>query len=243
MVTRVEPSGPGGSFPGRHHMTWPARLTARTVLLGCGVAATAWWVAMDVVGSLRYPGYSYADQTISELSAEGAPTRTFMIWSGLPYATLMVAFGAGVWKVAGQRRAGRVTGALLATEAVFGVVGGLLFPMASREVIAAGGESLRNSLHAPYGVGMPILFMAAMIAGSRLFGARFRVFTYTAIAVLLVFGLLTALQSDEVAANEPTPWVGIEERANAYTAMLWITVLAIGLLRAGKASPRLAPPR
>ncbi len=41
------------------------------VLLGCGVVASAWWVAMDVVGSLRYPGYSYVDYTISELSAEG----------------------------------------------------------------------------------------------------------------------------------------------------------------------------
>src|SRR5512133_3960079 len=50
----------------------------RRVLLGCGIVAPAWWVIMDVVGSLRYPGYSYIDQTISELSAEGAPTRAFM---------------------------------------------------------------------------------------------------------------------------------------------------------------------
>src|SRR5690242_7671015 len=34
----------------------------RQVLLGCGVVAPVWWVAMDVVGSLRYEGYSYIDQ-------------------------------------------------------------------------------------------------------------------------------------------------------------------------------------
>jgi hypothetical protein len=35
------------------------------ILLGCGIVASVWWVGMDVVGSLRYPGYSYVDQTIS----------------------------------------------------------------------------------------------------------------------------------------------------------------------------------
>jgi hypothetical protein len=34
----------------------------RQVLLGCGIVAPAWWVAIDVVGSLRYPGYSYIDK-------------------------------------------------------------------------------------------------------------------------------------------------------------------------------------
>jgi hypothetical protein len=77
-------------------------------LLGCGIVAPAWWVAMDVVGSLRYPGYSYVDQTISELSAEGAPTRIFMtVFSGIPYTILLIAFGVGIWRVAGESRAGR----------------------------------------------------------------------------------------------------------------------------------------
>jgi len=35
-----------------------------------------------------------------------------------------------------------------------------------------------------------------------------------------------------MAANEPTPWMGIEERTNIYATMLWAAVLAIGLLRA-----------
>jgi hypothetical protein len=78
----------------------------RQVLLGCGVVAPVWWVAMDVVGSLRYEGYSYIDQTISELSAEGAPTRIFMtVLSGIPYAVLLIAFGMGIWITADGRRA------------------------------------------------------------------------------------------------------------------------------------------
>jgi hypothetical protein len=236
MVTLLDRLKVRASPPEDRRLARFQSLTLRHVLLASGVAAPAWWVAMDIVGSFRYPGYSYVDQTISELSAEGALNRTFMILSGVPYPALMVAFGAGVWMAAGSRRAGRVTGALLATEAVFGYVGGLLFPMATREVIAAGGETLRNSLHAPYGMGMPVLFVSAMIAGWRLFGTRFRSFSHATIAVMIVFGILTVLQADELAANEPTPWLGIEERVNAYAAMLWIAVLAIALLREQRAN-------
>jgi hypothetical protein len=28
----------------------------RQIVLGCGMVAPAWWVAMAIVGSLRYPG-------------------------------------------------------------------------------------------------------------------------------------------------------------------------------------------
>ena len=205
----------------------------RQVLLGCGIVAPAWWVAMDVVGSLRYAGYSYVDQTISELSAEGAPTRIFMtVLSLIPYVVLMIAFGLGVWRAAGGRRAGRVTGALLVGAAVWGGVGGLAFPMATREVIAAGQDTLRNQMHAWYGIGMPVLAALAIGFGSRLLGKQFRYFSYATILAMLVFGLLMGLQTSAMTANQPTPWMGIEERITAYAEMLWFMVLAIGLLRA-----------
>jgi hypothetical protein len=209
-------------------------------LLGCGIVAPAWWVAMDVVGSLRYPGYSYVDQTISELSAEGGPTRTFMtVLSLIPYVVLMIAFGLGVWRAAGGRRAGRVTGALLVGAAVWGGVGGLAFPMATREVIAAGQETLRNQMHAWYGIGMPLLAALAIGFGSRLLGKRFRSFSYATILAMLVFGLLMGLQTSAMTANQPTPWMGVEERITAYAEMLWFVMLAVGLLRAqGIIAPR-----
>lgn len=206
---------------------------ARVLLLACGIAAPVWWIAMDVAGSLRYPGYSYADQTISELSAVGAPTATFMlVASGIPYALLMVAFGAGVWIAAGASRTGRITGALLAIEAMFGLIGGLAFPMATREVIAAGQETLRNELHAPYGLGMPILFVLVVLFGSRLLGGRFRLYSYATIVVTFAFGAMTALQTDQLRADQPTPWLGVVERVTAYLPLIWVAVLAACLLRA-----------
>lgn len=204
----------------------------RKILFGCGIVAPMWWVAADVIGSLRYPGYSSIDQTISELSAQGAPTRAFMtVVSGIPYVVLMSAFGVGIWMAVGKRRAGRLTAALVIGETLWGFVGGLAFPMATREAIAAGQETLRNEMHAWYGIGMPVLFVAAAAFGSRLFGKRFRLYSIGTIVVLLVFGLLTGLQAGAVRANEATPWLGVIERTNAYAAMLWITVLAGSLLR------------
>lgn len=217
----------------------------RKLLLLCGIAAAVWWVAMDIVGSLRYPGYSYADQAISELSADGAPTRAFMLAaSAIPYAIILVGFGAGVWLSAGGR-AGRIAGALIAFEAVWGATGGIAFPMAAREVSAAGQDTLRNQLHGWYGIAMPLLFALAISVGSGLLGGRFRQYSYATLLAMLVFGLLMSPQVSAVAANEPTPWLGVKERVTAYAPMLWFVVLAIGLLRAGAAKrPRpLASPR
>jgi hypothetical protein len=51
-----------------------------------------------------------------------------------------------------------------------------------------------------------------------------------------VFGVLTSLQAGKMVADEPTPWMGLTERINIYATMLWVTVLAIGLL--GAKEPR-----
>jgi hypothetical protein len=204
----------------------------RKFLLGCGVAAAVWWVAMDVVGSLRYPGYSYRDWTISELSAQGSPVRTFMtLASGIPYTALLIAFGVGIWKAAGGSRAGRATGAVVVAEAVWGCVGGLAFPMATRAAMAASQDTPRNQMHLWYGIGMPVLFMLAIGFGSRLLGRGFRYYSYATILAMLVFGLVQGLRAGALAANAPTPWMGVEERVCAYAPMLWFVVLAIALLR------------
>src|SRR5690606_37276659 len=76
-----------------------------------------------------------------------------------------------------------------------------------------------------------LFLLLAMAFGSTLLGHRFRFFTSGTIATLIVFGLLVTLQVDKLVANEPTPWMGIEERVNIYATMLWLAVLAIGLWR------------
>ncbi len=50
--------------------------------------------------------------------------------------------------------------------------------------------------------------------------------------LIVVGGVLTGLQTPQLEPNLPTPWMGVTERISIYSYMLWIVVLAIGLLRA-----------
>jgi hypothetical protein len=52
--------------------------------------------------------------------------------------------------------------------------------------------------------------------------------------VLVVFGVLTGMESPNLQTNQPTPRIGVWERINIGVFMLWILVLAITLLKAEK---------
>ena len=52
---------------------------ARKILLLCGILSSMLYVAMTVFAAAEWPGYSSAAQTISELSAIGAPTRSMWV--------------------------------------------------------------------------------------------------------------------------------------------------------------------
>lgn len=208
----------------------------RKILLGCGIVSSVWYVVTDVIGTLRYPGYSYADQWFSELTAQGSPVRPLMIaLNELPYNLLVSAFAAGVRESAGRTSAGRITAAGLAGFALFGFVTGVIFPMPTREVAAAGEGTRRNTMHIPGTAVMSLFIVLAMVFGSTLLGKRFRYYSHGTILAVLVFGVLTSRQATQIAANQPTPWGGIYERMNIYPTMLWVAVLAIGLLRAQEA--------
>ena len=207
----------------------------RKILVGCGIASSVLYVASDILVSWWDPNYSYRDQSFSELLAPGSPTRPLvLVLLAIPYGVLVTAFGVGVWASASRRRAGRITGALLVGYAVTGAVTGVFLSAPTREVLEAGEETWRNRMHLP-GTAVSVLSILLAIGfGSTLLGRRFRYFSYAMILAILAFGVWAGLQADRVAANQPTPWLGIVERGNVYAIMLWVSVLAIGLLRAQK---------
>jgi hypothetical protein len=157
-----------------------------------------------------------------------------LVLNGVSYGVLVTAFGVGVWKAAGGRRTGRITGALLVGYAVTGAVTGVFLSAATRETLEAGEETWRNTLHLPATAVSVLCILLAIGFGSTLLGRRFRYFSYATILAILVFGVWAGLQAGRVEANQPTPWLGIVERGNVYAIMLWVAVLAIGLLRAQK---------
>jgi hypothetical protein len=205
----------------------------RKILLGCGIASSVLYVASDISVSWWDPNYSYRDQSFSELLAPGSPTRPIMlVLNGVTYGVLATAFGVGVWKAASGRRTARVTGALLAGYAVTGAVTGVFLSAPTRETLEAGKETWRNILHLPATAVSVLCILLAMGFGSPLLGRRFRYFSFAMILAIVVFGVLAGRQIGQMGENQPTPWLGIVERGNVYAIMLWVAVLAIGLLRA-----------
>jgi hypothetical protein len=207
----------------------------RKILLGCGIASSALYVASDILLSWWDPNYSYRDQSFSELLAPGSPTRSLvLVLNAIPYGVLVTLFGVGVWASASRRGAGRIIGALLVGYAVIGAVTGVFLSAPTRETLEAGEETWRNILHLPGTAVSVLCILLAIGFGSTLLGRRFRNYSYATILAIVLFGVLAGRQIGQMEAGEPTPWLGIVERVNVYAIMLWVAVLAIGLLRAHK---------
>jgi hypothetical protein len=215
----------------------------RKILLGCGIASSVLYLLMNVITPLRYPGYSAFSQTISELSAIDAPSRPLWMALGSAYGALLIAFGVGVWLAADGRRVLHVVGALLIGLGVTGYIWPFLPGGASmhrREVLAAGGGTLTDTLHLISG-GVGTLFCLLIIGfGAVAFGGWFRRYSIATIIVLLACGFWTGVEAPMVSANEPTPWLGVIERILFASFVLWFAVLAIVLLRAQVQQPEAA---
>jgi hypothetical protein len=52
--------------------------------------------------------------------------------------------------------------------------------------------------------------------------------------ILLLCGILTGLEATQLAANQPTPWIGVLERINIFGYFLLVVVLAFMLLQLEK---------
>jgi NADPH:quinone reductase len=200
----------------------------RKTLLVCGILAAFLYIAMTLVVGVVWAGYSSADQTISELSAIGAPTRPLWMLLGTVYSVLMVAFGWIVWKSALPNHALRVVGALIMAHSLFGY---FWPPMHQRAVLAAGGGTLTDTLHLAWAIVNGLLFLLAVGFGAAAFEKRFRVYSIATLVILLACGAWNGTYASAIQANMPTPWAGVWERITSTAYMVWVAVLATRLLR------------
>ena len=84
-----------------------SRGLVRRVLLACGILSSLLYVVTDVLGGVRYEGYSFTSQAISELMAIGAPSESLVDPLFITYGVLAIAFGVGVFReAAGRNRSG-----------------------------------------------------------------------------------------------------------------------------------------
>src|SRR5207302_7372604 len=132
------------------------------------------YVAMNIVAAMQFKGYSSVSQTISELSAIGAPSRPLWVRLGIVYGVLVIAFGVGVWLSARGKRSLHVVGALLVAD---GLIGFAWPPMHLR----GAGTSLTDAMHIAFtAVSVPLVLIAIGV-GATAFGKRFRIYSIASI--------------------------------------------------------------
>ena len=205
------------------------------LLLACGIVSTLLYLAIDALGALSYPGYDYASQTISEMSAIDAPTRFLLAPLYLIYTALLIAFAFGVLAATRGRRGVRWAGALLLGVGLVGLVG-TFFPMQMR----GNAPAFTDAMHVTLGGVNSLLLLGAIGFGASALGEGFRRYSVATMIVMLVFGAWTFLLAPALAANQPTPYLGLIERVLFASFLAWIGALSAVLLRAespGAAGP------
>jgi hypothetical protein len=223
--------------PRSEQISRPGALTrsstiVRRVLLLCGILSSLLCAAMNVLVAMQYEGYRSASQTVSELSAIGAPTRPLWVVLGAVYTLLVTAFGWGVWLSAGRNRPLRVVGGLLLA---YGAIG-LFWPFAPMHLRGAQ-TSLTDTMHIVFAMVTVLLMVLTIGFGAAAFGKRFRDYSIATLATHVAFGVLTGMDGPRIAANLPTPWIGVWERINISVFLLWVIVLAVALLRGPDTAP------
>jgi hypothetical protein len=203
------------------------------ILLTCGILSSLLYIAMLIFVPMQYEGYNSITQTISELSAIGAPTRPIWVPLGIFYTLLIAAFGWGIRQSADDNHHLRTSGNLLFAYGIIGL-GWVFAPMHRREVLAAGGGAISDTMHLVMGAVSNLFMMISMGFAAAAFGKRFRFYTIITILTLFTFGILTGMSAPDVNANRPTPWVGLYEIIMLGVFFLWTVVLAIILMRREK---------
>lgn len=196
------------------------------LLLICGILAAPLFILTDIVAAVwLYPGYDYSAQQVSELSAIGAPSRDFWILMSYPYFALTLGFAAGLWRTA-ETWTLRVCAALVGLFAFNSLLWGFVAPMHMRGTTFTD----TDTLHLLFAVSAVVLIVAIMSFGAAAMGTRFRMFSAVVLLLIIAAGGIVGTSIEAIAANQPTPWMGLLERISVYGPLLWMTVLSATLL-------------
>jgi len=197
----------------------------QNTLLACGILASLTYVATDILASLRYAGYSFSDQAVSDLVRVGAPTNGIVIPLVTLSSALATAFAFAVWAASGHGRALRGLSIMIFATAMNTPVLWNLLQMHVRGVPRTVPASLHIALATnPFAL-LAIAFGIAAFKGS------FRAFSAATVLVLLEAAVFSVSYITAIATNQPTPGMGLAERLSQYGYQFWQAALAVVLLR------------
>src|SRR6185436_6087920 len=138
------------------------------------ILSSLWYIVINIYVPMLDSSYNIVTLTVSELSAIGASTRPIWVALVVLYPVLLIAFGWGVLQTAGSSRQLRIAGILIIAYCVMNFYWP---PMHQREVIAAGGGTLTDTLHIGWAITTPLFNMLLMAFGAAALGKRFRRYT------------------------------------------------------------------
>ena len=203
----------------------------RDALLACGILASLTYVATDIFAGVRYPGYSFTDQAVSELFAIGAPTSRFVVPLFTLSSALLGACAFGVWTASGPGRALPWLAVMMFLNAVNSLVLWVFFPMHMRGVT----PTFTDTMHVILAINPFVLL--SVVLGIGAFKGWFRSYSAATVALLLAPAVFSLSYISAVAANQPTPGMGLAERVSQYGVQLWQSLLAVVLLRDTRRGP------
>lgn len=198
---------------------------AADILIACGIAAALIYVGTDLFAAVRYPGYSLADQAVSELFAIGAPTSSLVVALFSLSSLLLIGFAAGIALAAQGNRMLLVVAAMFAASALDALVLWNVFPMHMR------GEerTFTDVMHLVLGAN-PFVWLAIGFAAAA-FRNWFRPVSIAVLILLFLPAVFAFRYAPALDAGEPTPGLGLLERAAQYGYQAWQILLALLLLR------------
>ena len=204
-------------------------MNVKKFLLICGLLAPFIYISSDIFSSILWKDYSYIGQSVSELRAVEAPTRSLLLIFLYVYAILEISFGFGILKSSNHRRPLFITGILIICLGIVDLIAPF-FPMHLRENIQITGRTFTDTMHLIFTTLTVILLLLIIGFGSSTKTKWFRIYSYLTIFILVVGGFWASLDAPLIEANLPTPWLGLKERLNIYGYMVWVAIFAYVLL-------------
>jgi hypothetical protein len=194
------------------------------LLLICGTLGAFLYPLTDIIAGNLYKGYSFNEQTVSELFAIGAPTSSLVVAGFTISSLLFMAFASGIWLLSDGKRILRLLSLMIWGNAVNSLVLWNFFPMHMRGIQ----PSFTDTMHGILAINPFVLF--SIILGAVYFKNWFRYYSVATILLLIVMVVFAVPKALLVYENRPTPGLGIMERASQYGHQLWHAILAIVLL-------------
>ena len=214
--------------------TSPRSREAAEFLLFCGVASSFVYVATDLIAVATYPGYSFADQAVSELFAIGAPTSFLVVSLFSVSSVLLLGFAAGLAAFPPDNRAHRLMALMFAGSAIVGLALWNAFPMHIR-----GAErTFTDTMHLILATNPFVL--GTLIVAAVAYQNWFRWLTLAVLTVIVCLALFGFHYAPAIDVGEATAGLGLSERLAQYVYEAWQVTLALLLLGSAKLR-RLAP--